>query len=1675
MLAEKLTAQPFGNEWIDYSKTYYKCKVGQDGVFRIYKNTLQNAGWTTIIGAELMLFKDGEEQPIYVSTNGVFGNNDYVEFIGTSAKGKIDQPLFQQPSFQANESICLFTDSTSYFLTSSNQLPHKRFAETSNNIPTNPPNEEPYCFKKIRNNFTTAFLPGKKIIFNYEIQNATFDDGEGFVQQILNTAQTADFTINAPNFVPNGNAKINISALRYSFVNSTININVSINGQQIGSTSINPDATKKLEYSFSSNQLNATNNLSISTSGNGNSDFYGIAYYELIYPCSFEANNQSYFIANISSSNNAQYIVVNNLSSNTVTKLYDLTNGKWYAGDGQINGKTRFLLDPSSAERSIIVLAENSNYIQTINTVQSLQFQDFSQASQQGNYLIITHNNYKTITNGHNFIDDYKTYRSSIQGGGYTVTVADVEDLYNQFAWGYDRHPFAIKNFLQFAYNQWNLKPQNTFLIGKGLLYSKIRTYQINPNNYPFSGIVPTYGDLGSDNDFVNFLPNKLQAINIGRLSAWNPNEVGDYLEKIKGFEAALNKTSATVEDDYWQKNVLHIVGGKDAGEQIGLEATMQNSQQIIQQPSFGAKVTTIKKNTTSPIDQINNKSIDSLVNNGLSIISFHGHATPNGFELNLNNPEQYHSFPKVPHFIGLGCDVAQIFNLNGTTRTVSERYLNAANGGSISMIASNNLQFSDFHAKYLPGLYESIRQRNFGATIGDHHHFIYDSLRLTSIQNPSSFDSNIVYFHLESMLLQGDPAAKIFGAALPDFHISKENIQAIPNNVSTAKDSFSLAIKCFNLGKATTATVDLKIEHINPKGTSSTINNINISNLWNENNHVISIPIDKINDVGLNKYIVTIDPDNNISEMNENNNSSSFELFIYSDNLIPVYPHEFAIVNEKPLTLKASTLNPFRGKAAYVLEIDTTELFNSPLKQQLKTTNIGGIVQWQPNINYIDSTVYYWRAAMDSNVNGTPIWSNSSFLFLEGSDEGWNQSHFFQWNKNQLENININENRQFQFGKKENILTVSNAVFSENGTTPWNTADFSKVQFNGVDIQRLGCAPWGGTIQIMVLDSATNKPWKNSASGSSGAYAPCLTNRNVYAFEFPVSQQSGRDLAAHFLDSIPNGHYVLVKNLINLGAYIPSYANDWKIDTLSSTLSLYKTLKNLGCTQIDSFNSNKVFLFFRKKGNNNYPIHQYFGTNQNDTLQRDFVLSAFGSEGKMQSVTIGPVKDWKNLKWQSSSTDGLPQNDHSLITVVGIDQSGNSQQLYEGGAQDTSLSWIDATQFPKIQLNWQATDSINLTCPQINFWRVLYTPLPEMALNPNLAFSWKDSLQVGQIASLKLGIENLTNQKMDSLLIRYKIILDNNTTQTIGAFRYKPLVGKDTLHANFQFDPKSFPGSNYLFIEANPDNDQPEQYHPNNLGYLKLQVNTDDKNPLLDVTFDGRHILDKDLVSAKPMIKIVLRDENNFLRLDDTSSFKLSIKYPNDFNTNKKIPIDGVTTKFFPASGNKNEATIDYQPHFTEDGIYELSVNGIDKTGNWAATNDYKISFEVVNKSTITNILNYPNPFSTATAFVFTLTGSVIPSQFKIQIMSVTGKVVREITKNELGPIRIGRNVTEYKWDGRDQFGQLLGNGVYFYRVVTTIDGNSLEHRSDIDLNSNTREIDKYFKNGYGKLYIMR
>jgi hypothetical protein len=315
-------------------------------------------------------------------------------------------------------------------------------------------------------------------------------------------------------------------------------------------------------------------------------------------------------------------------------------------------------------------------------------------------------------------------------------------------------------------------------------------------------------------------------------------------------------------------------------------------------------------------------------------------------------------------------------------------------------------------------------------------------------------------------------------------------------------------------------------------------------------------------------------------------------------------------------------------------------------------------------------------------------------------------------------------------------------------------------------------------------------------------------------------------------------------------------------------------------------------------------------------------------------------------------------------------------------------------------------------------------------------------------------------------------VITDRNNMQhNLPVSKFKPLAINDTVHVRYNIDTRNLVGSNTLFLNVNPDGDQLEHFLFNNFGYRNFYVRGDTLNPLMDVTFDNVHILNNDIVSSRPDILIKLKDEAKWMTLTDTSIANVQVRFPSGQLRTYHFNSDTLTfTAATGAPNADNTASIRLKPNFQKDGNYELIVSGKDMSNNAAGALSYRVGFQVINKPMISNMLNYPNPFTTSTAFVFTLTGSEVPQNLRIQVLTVTGKIVREITKQELGPLRIGRNITDFKWDGTDQYGQKLANGVYLYRVITNQHGKSLDK-----FKPSGDETDKYFNNGYGKMYLMR
>jgi hypothetical protein len=113
--------------------------------------------------------------------------------------------------------------------------------------------------------------------------------------------------------------------------------------------------------------------------------------------------------------------------------------------------------------------------------------------------------------------------------------------------------------------------------------------------------------------------------------------------------------------------------------------------------------------------------------------------------------------------------------------------------------------------------------------------------------------------------------------------------------------------------------------------------------------------------------------------------------------------------------------------------------------------------------------------------------------------------------------------------------------------------------------------------------------------------------------------------------------------------------------------------------------------------------------------------------------------------------------------------------------------------------------------------------------------------------------------------------------------------------------------------------------------------------------------------------------------------------------------------------------------------GLHTITFRAWDVYNNPVSA---EIQFIVVGDETIslTNVLNYPNPFVSYTQFWFSHNRPFEPLDVQVQIFTITGKIVKTINQVINTEGFLSREIT---WDGKDDFGDKIGKGVYVYKLT--------------------------------------
>lgn len=199
---------------------------------------------------------------------------------------------------------------------------------------------------------------------------------------------------------------------------------------------------------------------------------------------------------------------------------------------------------------------------------------------------------------------------------------------------------------------------------------------------------------------------------------------------------------------------------------------------------------------------------------------------------------------------------------------------------------------------------------------------------------------------------------------------------------------------------------------------------------------------------------------------------------------------------------------------------------------------------------------------------------------------------------------------------------------------------------------------------------------------------------------------------------------------------------------------------------------------------------------------------------------------------------------------------------------------------------------------------------------------------------------------------------------------------------------------------------------------------------------------------TTPPTVKLFMNDESfvNGGTTNESPFFLAFLEDENGINTASGIGHDIVAI----LDGNESEPYIINDYYETEldnykkgklrypfrnlaPGIHTITFKAWDVYNNPISA---EIQFVVVSDDTmtLTNVLNYPNPFVNYTQFWFTHNHPYEPLEVQVQVMTITGKIVW--SKNQV-VFTEGFLCREITWDGKDDFGDKIGKGVYVYKLT--------------------------------------
>jgi Interleukin-like EMT inducer len=484
------------------------------------------------------------------------------------------------------------------------------------------------------------------------------------------------------------------------------------------------------------------------------------------------------------------------------------------------------------------------------------------------------------------------------------------------------------------------------------------------------------------------------------------------------------------------------------------------------------------------------------------------------------------------------------------------------------------------------------------------------------------------------------------------------------------------------------------------------------------------------------------------------------------------------------------------------------------------------------------------------------------------------------------------------------------------------------------------------------------------------------------------VNQAVQADSMTEFLRATPAGDYIAI-----------SVVFDGRTNVSES---LYVMLESLGSTMIRSVLPGQSWAFIARKGSPGTKLESLTNDSAVVSLQVPNVYR-FGSGAMSMPPTAIPYS-WDHLHWMWSGPPGTAVG--VAVTATKADGTRDTLRIFPSSPADVDLSSLNALTGPyaTAQVHALLTSNDPLVTPVLKDWWVDMVPQGDLAVSAR-SIGPAPPIQQGGTFVFPVTVYNIGFRSVDSGTVVVSLYDRFNKSRAIAAAGFGLLNPGDSALTSFPLNSGEFPRHVTLEVSALPAVGT-DLVAANNKAYYSFDVSAG-LTARMQVYADGIQLMDGDYVSPHPQLVIRPVDAQEGARL--------------------QLSIDNVPV------GQSVAGEGSFAPELS-DGSHLLQMNVIDSYPNGTVdTLRSALTVNVASTLRILHPLNYPNPFRTETYFTFVLTGGQVPDEVRISIFTVSGRKIRELVAFA-GWLQIGFN--KVHWDGRDDDGDEVANGYYFYKL---------------------------------------